>query len=222
MVPFFSTEQVGSWANPTHHHYYADGNVLCWSELLPYRLTLPHLHNAQVSTLTNSITNISVIGAGEAISCLTTSVLAGQAGRSGLQLQPIPSVPGRYRDHSSILLIPYYVHYTKYFPQTYQHSGNTTFLQLAYQFYKELFWDGISGKHWLYAYDSVLSLNAMAAELGCGEDAEHWNTTVRMDLLQHKEPAGGGNLGLEIVLFNSISWPATHGPLDGERVGAGD
>ena len=38
--------------------------------------------------------------------------------------------------------------------QIYQHSGNKTFLELSYQFYKELFWDGISSKHWLYAYDS--------------------------------------------------------------------
>ena len=38
--------------------------------------------------------------------------------------------------------------------QIYQHSGNKTFLELSYQFYKELYWDGISSKHWLYAYDS--------------------------------------------------------------------
>ena len=38
--------------------------------------------------------------------------------------------------------------------QLYEHSGNTTFLQQAYTFYKHLFWDGIGGRHWLYAYDS--------------------------------------------------------------------
>ena len=38
--------------------------------------------------------------------------------------------------------------------QIYQHSGNKTFLEQSYQFYKELFWDGIGSKHWLYAYDS--------------------------------------------------------------------
>ena len=38
--------------------------------------------------------------------------------------------------------------------QVYQHSGNKTFLQESYNFYKELFWQGINGKHWLYAYDS--------------------------------------------------------------------
>ena len=38
--------------------------------------------------------------------------------------------------------------------QIYQHSGNKTFLELSYQFYKELYWDGINSKHWLYAYDS--------------------------------------------------------------------
>ena len=40
--------------------------------------------------------------------------------------------------------------------QVYQHSGNKTFLEKSYQFYKDLFWDGIGGKHWLYAYDSGL------------------------------------------------------------------
>ena len=29
--------------------------------------------------------------------------------------------------------------------QLYEHSGNTTFLQQAYTFYKQLFWDGIGG-----------------------------------------------------------------------------
>ena len=38
--------------------------------------------------------------------------------------------------------------------QLYEHSGNTTFLRQAYTFYKQLFWDGIGGRHWLYAYDS--------------------------------------------------------------------
>ena len=38
--------------------------------------------------------------------------------------------------------------------QIYQHSGNKTFLELSYKFYKELYWDGINSKHWLYAYDS--------------------------------------------------------------------
>merc|ERR1719334_745593 len=26
---------VGSWTNPAYHDYYANGNVLCWSDLLP-------------------------------------------------------------------------------------------------------------------------------------------------------------------------------------------
>ena len=38
-------------------------------------------------------------------------------------------------------------------------------------------------QHWLYAYDSVLCLNAMAAALGREEDALHWNDTVGMDQL---------------------------------------
>ena len=28
---------VGSWINPAEHEYYANGNVLSWAELLPYR-----------------------------------------------------------------------------------------------------------------------------------------------------------------------------------------
>ena len=67
--------------------------------------------------------------------------------------------------------------------QTYQHSGNQTFLALAYDFYKDLFWDGIYGKVWFYAYDSVLCLNKMAEVLGHAEDAAHWNTTVGMEHL---------------------------------------
>ena len=37
--------------------------------------------------------------------------------------------------------------------QIYEHSGNLTFLQKSYEFYKELYWDGI-GDHFFYAYDS--------------------------------------------------------------------
>lgn len=28
---------VGSWISPTEHSFYANGNVLAWSQLLPYR-----------------------------------------------------------------------------------------------------------------------------------------------------------------------------------------
>ena len=38
--------------------------------------------------------------------------------------------------------------------QIYQHSGNKTFLEKSYQFYKDLYWEGINGQHWFYAYDS--------------------------------------------------------------------
>ena len=30
---------VGSWTNPEHHSYYANGNVLSWAETLPYRFS---------------------------------------------------------------------------------------------------------------------------------------------------------------------------------------
>ena len=63
-------------------------------------------------------------------------------------------------------------------------SGNSTFLRLAYNFYRELFWDGIRGHMWDYAYDSVLCLNKMASVLGQEEDAVHWNQTVGMEDLQ--------------------------------------
>ena len=28
---------VGSWASPEHHNFYANGNVLCWGDVMPYR-----------------------------------------------------------------------------------------------------------------------------------------------------------------------------------------
>ena len=34
---------VGAWANPAHHEYFANGNVLCWSELLPFQDSRGHL-----------------------------------------------------------------------------------------------------------------------------------------------------------------------------------
>ena len=57
---------------------------------------------------------------------------------------------------------------------------------MAYDFYRELFWDGIHGHMWDYAYDSVLCLNKMASILGQEEDAVHWNQTVGMENLQLK------------------------------------
>ena len=50
--------------------------------------------------------------------------------------------------------------------QIYEHSGNQTFLAKSYEFYKELFWDGIGGKHFGYGYQAVLCLNKMAVILG--------------------------------------------------------
>ena len=45
---------------------------------------------------------------------------------------------------------------------------------------KALFWKGISGTHFGYAYDSVLCLNKMAHVLGHDDDAQHWNATIGM------------------------------------------
>ena len=127
---------VGAWANPAHHEYYANGNVLCWSELLPFQ-DRGHLPD-----------NFGIDWASDAYG-------TGAIGH----------VQGAWL--------------------TYQHSGNTTFLRLAYDFYRELFWDGIHGKHWDYAFDSVLCLNKMASVLGQEEDALHWNETVGMENLQY-------------------------------------
>lgn len=66
--------------------------------------------------------------------------------------------------------------------QIYEHSGNQTFLIKSYEFYKELFWDGIGGKHFGYGYQAVLCLNKMAAILGFPDDAIHWNATGHLIL----------------------------------------
>jgi hypothetical protein len=68
--------------------------------------------------------------------------------------------------------------------EIFEHSGNMTFLAQAYAFYKTLFWEGIGGKHFNYAYDAVLCLNRMAELLGHPEDASHWNASVGMDSVQ--------------------------------------
>ena len=126
---------VGSWANPSQHEYYANGNVLCWSQLLPFR---------------------------------RGASLPGNFG--------IDWVSGAYGENTIAHVQGAWL--------TYQHSGNTTFLSLAYEFYKELFWEKLGGLHWQYGYDSVLCLNKMAAVLGQEEDAVHWNETINMENLQ--------------------------------------
>ena len=127
---------VGAWANPAHHEYYANGNVLCWSELLPFQNSHGNLPD-----------NFGINWASDAF---------GE--------HAIGHVQGAWL--------------------TYQHSGNSSFLRMAYDFYRELFWDGIHGHMWDYAYDSVLCLNKMASILGQEEDAVHWNQTVGMENLQ--------------------------------------
>jgi len=125
---------VGSWINPAEHEFYANGNVLSWAELLPYRVDdqLPD--------------NFGVNWA------------SGVYGPS-----TIAHVLGAW--------------------QIFEHSADIHFLEQSYQFYKELYWEAINGKHWLYAYDAVLCLNKMAEILGFTEDPAHWNETVNMQNL---------------------------------------
>ena len=118
---------MGSWTSPDQHDFYAEGNVLAWSELLPYR------RNEQLPD------NFGIDWA------------SGVYGP-----ETIAHVIGAW--------------------QIYEHSGNLNFLEQAYSFYKELFWDGIGGNHFEYGYDSILCLNKMAEVLGQPEDAVHWNT----------------------------------------------
>ena len=128
---------VGSWTSPDQHDFYANGNVLAWSQVLPYKNEFGELPD-----------NFGIDWA--------SGVYGGSA-----VAHPI----GAW--------------------QIYQHSGNATFLAQAYEFYKELFWDGIRNKMWGYAYDACLCLNKMAEVLGYPEDPTHWNTTFDMDNIQH-------------------------------------
>ena len=89
--------------------------------------------------------------------------------------------------------------------QIYEHSGNLTFLSKSYEFYKELFWNGIGGNHFGYGYDSVLCLNKMADVLGFPEDAIHWNSTGNIDNVQN-----------ELEYFWEIDTPGMYGGNEGK------
>jgi hypothetical protein len=123
---------VGSWTNPTRHDFYANGNVLAWSQLLPYR---------QGPALPDNF------GIDWASGCYGGEMIVHVIGAC----------------------------------QVYEHSGNMTFLNLSYAFYKELFWDDLGGRVFGYAYESVLCLNKMATILGHANDTAHWNASVGMD-----------------------------------------
>ena len=130
---------MGSWTSPDQHDFYAEGNVLAWSELLPYRRKEQLPDNFGIDWASG------VYGP-----------------------ETIAHVIGAW--------------------QIYEHSGNLNFLEQAYSFYKELFWDGIGGNHFEYGYDSILCLNKMAEVLGQPEDAVHWNTSVDMaHVMDHLE-----------------------------------
>lgn len=123
---------VGAWVSPARHDFYANGNVLAWSQLLPYR---------QQSQLPDNF------GIDWASGCYGP--------------ETIVHVQGAWK--------------------IYEHSGNLTFLNLSYAFYKELFWDGGVGGTFGYEYDSVLCLNRMATILGHGNDTAHWNASINID-----------------------------------------
>ena len=123
---------VGSWISPEHHAYYANGNVLVWKDVLPYR--------------------------------------------DG------PNLPDNFGiDWVSGVYGPSFIAHVIGAWEIFEHSGNMTYLSEAYNLYKELLWDKIGGKHWMLAYDSVLSLNKMADVLGYFEDAIHWNSSINME-----------------------------------------
>ena len=122
---------VGSWTNPVRHDFYANGNALVWSELLPYR---------QGSSLPDNF------GTTWASGCYGDEMVGHVWGAC----------------------------------QIYEHSGNKTFLNMSYAFYKELFWaEGLGGLFGL-GVDSALCLNKMAGWLGMPGDAAHWNASVNM------------------------------------------
>lgn len=120
---------VGAWTNPVHHDYYANGNVLVWAGLLPYRVgnNLP-----------------DNFGIDWASGCYGPETIVHVQGACKI----------------------------------FEHSGNTTFLNLAYSFYKELLWEGGVGGTFGYEYDSVLCLNKMATILGHANDTAHWDAAI--------------------------------------------
>ena len=126
---------VGSWASPEHHEFFANGNVLCWADVMPYRSESRLPDNFGIDWV-SGVYGYEVIG----------------------------HVLGAWH--------------------IFEHSGNLTSLEKSYEFYKELFWDGIGGKLFGYAYDSVLCLNKMAEVLGYPEDPAHWNASIGMENVQ--------------------------------------
>ena len=129
--------QVGSWVSPEHHPFYANGNVLCWSEELPYR-----------------------VGPGIPANFGTTWVSGSRSTNA------VAHIPGAWK--------------------IYEHSGNKTFLSLAYDFYRELNWDEIGHSRGM-DYDAALALEKMAEILGHTDDLGHWNASVNMDDILHDD-----------------------------------
>ncbi len=62
--------------------------------------------------------------------------------------------------------------------QVYQHTGDLTFLQKAYHFYKELMWQRIPG-YLGYEFNAAECLAKMANVLGYSSDADHWQDSFQ-------------------------------------------
>jgi hypothetical protein len=120
---------VGAWTNPERHPYYANGNALVWSQLMPYR---------KKDQLPDNF------GIDWASGCYGGEMIVHVQGACKI----------------------------------FEHSGNLTFLNASYTFYKELFWDGIGDLVFGYGYDSAICLGKMAAILGHANDTVHWNESV--------------------------------------------
>ena len=101
---------VGAWTNPERHPFYANGNALVWSQLMPYR---------QKEQLPDNF------GTTWASGCYGGEMIVHVQGACKI----------------------------------FEHSGNLTFLNASYTFYRELFWDGIGDMVFGYGYDSAICTN---------------------------------------------------------------
>ena len=70
--------------------------------------------------------------------------------------------------------------------QVYEHSGDKGFLEEAYEFYKDLFSDGISNMMFGYGYDAGYCLGNMTLALDLPEsEALNWHKIARLDSVMH-------------------------------------
>ena len=98
----------------------------------------------------------------------------------------------------------------------YEHSGDISFLNDTYSFYKALMWQSIPGV-WGYEYSAADRLAMMAVELGYPDDVDHWYDLVNMDNINnwlncrwevngvnHYFAAGTGTLGWSGMAYMAI------------------